>query len=47
MSCGSITMLGMVGCEVVSQTDNAVAVTPFVLAISPKEGAVGFGEVSP
>ena len=35
MSFGSITMLGMVGCEVVSQTVKAVALIPFVLATSP------------
>jgi len=46
MSRGSITMLGMVGCEVVSQTVSAGAVNPLVLATFPKGGAVGSGESS-
>jgi hypothetical protein len=39
--------LGIVGCDVVSQTVKAVAVMPFVLATSINGGAVGSGEVSP
>ena len=46
MSFGSITMLGIVGCEVVSQNVKAVAVIPFVLATSLNGGALSSGEVS-
>jgi hypothetical protein len=38
--------LGMVGCEVVSDTANAVAVMPGVLATTSNGGAVGSGEDS-
>ena len=45
ISCGSTMILGIVGCDVVSQTVKAVPVMPGVLATSLKDGAVGSGEI--
>ena len=46
MSAGSITRLGMVGCDVLDQTVRAVIDIPGVLAIFLKAGACGFGEAA-
>ena len=45
MSVGSTMILGIVGCDVLSQTLKAVPVIPGVLATSLNGGAVGSGEV--
>ena len=45
MSAGSTMILGIVGCDVLSQTVKAVSVIPGVFATSLKGGAVSSGEI--
>ena len=46
MSDGSTMILGIVGCDVLSQTAKAVPVTPGVLATSLNAGAVASDDMS-
>jgi len=45
ISAGSTMILGIVGCDVLSQTVKAVSVIPGVFATSLKGGAVSSGEI--